>query len=94
MKLIHDAEFVNLYQPRITKYNDDDLARVVHSFSKGICKINFTFDKCLENRIKSQTRDDRGKRMRILIRKDTPLCEDFNAGTRNNDNKTDVEKAS
>ena len=51
MKLIHDAEFVNLYQSKTTRtcgdYYDDELFKVFPSLSNGLWRTNFTFDKCL-----------------------------------------------
>ena len=39
--------------------------------------MDFVSDRYLENSIKTQTRGGRGKGVRISVRKDTPLCEDF-----------------
>ena len=94
VKVIDGTTFVNIYRPRTSKtlgeYCDDDLVKAVYSFSKGADRMDFVFGRYLENSIKTQTREGRGKGMRILVRRDTPLCEDFKTFMRDSDNKAEV----
>ena len=77
MKVIDETAFVNIYQPRISKtfgeYCDDDLVKVVYSFSKGADRMDFVFNKHLEKSIATQTYEGRGKGMHISVRRDTLL---------------------
>ena len=52
---------------------NDELVKAVYSFSKGVDRMDLVFDRYLENNIKTQTREGRGKGMRISVWKDTPL---------------------
>ena len=52
--------------------------------------MDFIFDRYLENSIKTQSREGRGKGMRISVRRETPLCGDFKTFMRDSDNKTEM----
>ena len=80
MKRIDRTAFVNVYRSRTSKmfgeYYDDELVKVVYSFSEEVDRMDFVFDRYLENSIKRQAREGRGKGMRISVGRDTPLSED------------------
>ena len=94
MKRIDGTAFVNVYRSRTSKmfgeYYDDELVKVVYSFSEEVDRMDFAFDRYLENSIKTQAREGRGKGMRISVRRDTPLCEDFKTFMRDSDNKAEL----
>ena len=77
MKRIDRTAFVNVYQPRTSKtfgkYCDDELVKIIYSYSEGVDRMDFVLDGYLENSIKTQIREGRGKRMRISVRRDTPF---------------------
>ena len=77
MKRIDRTAFVNIYLPRTSKkfgkYCDNELVKVVYSFSEGVDRIDFVLDGYLENSIKTQIREGRGKGMRISVRRDIPF---------------------
>ena len=77
MKVIDGTAFVNICRPRTSKtfgeYCDDDLVKVVYSFSKGADRMDFVFNRHLENSITIQTCEGRGKGMHISVRRDTLL---------------------
>ena len=52
--------------------------------------MDFVSGSYLENSIKTQTLEGRGKVMSISVRRDTPLCEDFKTFIRDSDNKTEL----
>ena len=86
MKVIGGTAFVKIYQPKKLKafreYCDDELVKVVYSFSEGVDRMDFVFDRYLKNSIKTQNSEDRKKEMRISVRRDTLFCEDFKQITR------------
>ena len=55
MKRIDWTAFVNIYRPSTLKafgkYCDDELVKVVYSFSEGVERMDFVLDGCIENRI-------------------------------------------
>ena len=51
--------------------------------------MHFVFDRYLENRIKTQTREGRGKGSCISVSGDTPLCVHFKT-FRDSDNKAEL----
>ena len=52
--------------------------------------MDFVFDKYLENSIKTQTREGRGKRIPISVRRDTPLREDLKTFMTDSYNKAEL----
>ena len=86
MKVIGGTVFVKIYRPKKLKafreYCDDELVKVVYSFSEGVDRMDFVFDRYLKNSIKTQNSEDRKKEMRISVRRDTLFCEDFKQITR------------
>ena len=94
MKVIDGTAFFNIYLPRTSKtfgeYCDDELIKVVYSFSERVDSMDFIFDRYLENSIRMQSREGRGKGMRISVRRETPLCGDFKTFMRDSDNKTEI----
>ena len=93
MKRIDGTAFANLYWPRTSKtfgeHCNDELVKVVYSFSEGTDRMHFVFDRYLENRIKTQTREGRGKGSCISVSGDTPLCVHFKT-FRDSDNKAEL----
>ena len=93
MKRIDGTAFANLYWPRTSKtfgeHCNDELVKVVYSFSEGTDRMHFVFDRYLENRIKTQTREGRGKGSCISVSGDTPLCVQFKT-FRDSDNKAEL----
>ena len=92
MKRFDGTAFVNIYWPRTSKtfgeHCNDELIKVVYSFSEGTDRMHFVFDRYLENRIKTQNREGRGKGRCISVRRDTPLCVHFKT-FRDSDNKAE-----
>ena len=88
MKVIDGTAFVNIYLPRTSKTFGE--YKVVYSFSERVDSMDFIFDRYLENSIKMQFREGRGKGMRISVRRETPLCGDFKTFMRDSDNKTEM----
>ena len=93
MKRIDGTAFANLYWPRTSKtfgeHCNDELVKVVYSFSEGTDRMHFVFDRYLENRIKTQTREGRGKGSCISVSGNTPLCVHFKT-FRDSDNKAEL----
>ena len=94
MKRIDRTAFVNVYRSRTSKmfggYYDDELVKVVYSFSEEVDRMDFVFDRYLENSIERQAHEGRGKRMRISVGRDTPLSEDSKTFMRDSDNKAEL----
>ena len=65
MKVIDGTAFVDIYRPKTSKtfgeYCDDELIKVIYSFSERVDRMDFVFDRYLENSMKARTRDSRGK---------------------------------
>ena len=94
MKAIDGTAFDNRYRPRTSKtfgdYCDDEPVKVVYSFSKGIDRMSFVFDRYLKNSIKKQLPDSKGNGMPISVRRDTSLIGDFMIFMRDNENKVEL----
>ena len=58
--------------------------------SVGVDGMDFVFDRYLENSIKTQTREGRGKRISISVRRDTPLREDLKTFMTDSYNKAEL----
>ena len=56
----------------------------------GVSRLDFVFDTYIADNLKSQTRESRGKRIRIVVRKETPVCKKFQDFMRNDQNKTEL----
>ena len=96
MKVIDGAAFVNMNRPKSSttygKYCEDELLSKLKFTSQNTKKLDLVFDVYNENSLKSQTRENRGGRMRISVGKDTPICKDFQKFMRNDTNKTELFK--
>ena len=94
MKVIDGTEFNNSFWPRTSKtfgdYCDDEPVKVVYSFSKGIDRMSFVFDRYLKNSIKKKIPDSKGNGMPISVRRDTSLIGDFMIFMRDNENKVEL----
>ena len=94
MKVIDGAAFVNIYQPKISnnfgEYCYDEITKRVYTISQHLDRLDFVFDTYQHNSIKTQTRENRGTGMRVLVRRDTPMCRKFQDFMRNSDNKTEL----
>ena len=96
MKVVDEAAFVNMNRPKSSttygKYCEDELLSKLKFTSQNTKKLDLVFDVYNENSLKSQTRENRGGRMRISVGKDTPICKDFQKFMRNDTNKTELFK--
>ena len=96
MKVIHRAAFVNMNRPKSSttygKYCEDELLSKLKFTSQNAKRLDLVLDVCNENSLKSQTREKRGREMRISVPKDTPTCKDFQKFMRNDTNKMELFK--
>ena len=94
MKVIDGTEFNNSYWPRTSKtfgdYCDDEPVKVVYSFSKGVDRMSFVFDRYLKNSIKKQISDSKGNGMPISVRRDASLIGDFMIFMRDIESKVEL----
>ena len=94
MKAIDGTAFDNRYRPRTSKtfgdYCDDEPVKVVYSFSKGVDRMSFVFDRYLKDSIKKQIPDGKRNGMPISVRRDTSLLGDFMIFMRDNENKVEM----
>ena len=91
MKVINGASFVNMHPPRSSKLIGeycDELKQKVEKLAKGVQRLDMVFDVYREKRLKTQTRDARGKGIRVAVRKETLMPKDFHSFIRNCMNKT------
>ena len=56
----------------------------------GVSRLDFVFDTYIADSSKSQTRESRGKGIRIVVRKETPICKKFQDFMWNDQNKTEL----
>ena len=93
VKVIDGAAFVNINMPRSSKtlgeYCEDELIGKIKSMSQNTQRLDFVFDTYKTDSIKSETRGNRGKGIRVAVRTETPIMERFQEFMRNNENKTD-----
>ena len=92
-KIIDGAAFVNMNMPR--KSNTlgeyiDELAEKINSYCKNTGRVDVVFDTYLPDSIKSETRENRGSGMRVIVKDTTPLPRKFSDFMRNDENKTEL----
>ena len=96
MKVIDGAAFINMNGPKSLttygKYCEDELLSKLKFTSQNTKRLDLVFDVYNENSLKSKTRENRGGGMRISVRKDTPICKDFQNFMRNDTNKKELIK--
>ena len=96
MKVIDGAAFVNMNPPRSSSpygnYCEEELFRRIRYASQHTERLDIIFDVYQENSLKSQTRENRGEGIRGSVRKDTPICKNFQKFMRNDSNKTELFK--
>ena len=96
MKVIDGAAFVDMNRPKSSttygKYCEDELLSKLKFTSQNTKRLDLVFDVYNENSLISQTRENRGGGMRISVRKDTPICNDFQKFMRNDTDKTELFK--
>ena len=95
-KVIDGVAFVNMNRPKLSttywKYCEDELLSKLKFTFQNTKRLDLVFDVYNENSLKSQTRENRGGEIRISVRKDTPICKDFQKFMRNETNKTELHK--
>ena len=70
----------------------DELKQKVEKLKRGVQRLDMVFDVYREKRLKTQTRDARGKGIRVAVRKETLMPKDFHSFIRNCMNKTELFK--
>ena len=83
-----------MHQSRTSKtfeeYCHGELVKVVYSFSEGVYRMYFVFNRYLDNSIKIKKREGRGKGMPISVRRDTPLCKNFKTFMRDSNSRAEM----
>ena len=91
-KIVDGAAFVNINQPKTStafeEYCFKEIPQQVRRMAHGVSRLDFVFDSYIADSLKSQTRESRGKGIRIVVRKETPICKKFQDFMRNDQNKT------
>ncbi len=94
MKMIDGAAFVHMNPPKSSStygnYCQVELFRKIRYASRHTERLDIVFDFYQENSLKSQTRENRGEEIRVSVRKDTPICKNFQKFMRNDRNKTEL----
>jgi hypothetical protein len=96
MKVIDGAAFVHMHPPRSSStygnYCDEELFRKIKYAFQHTERLDIIFDVYRENSLKCQTRENRVEEIIISVRKDTPICKNFQKFMRNDSNKTELFK--
>lgn len=94
MKVIDGAALINMNPPRASKSFGEycgEIATKVKNFGKnGVKRVDLVFDIYKNNSLKSQTRENRGKGARVVVRENTPIPNDFHKFLRNDENKNEL----
>ena len=80
MKVVNGPAFVNMNPPKSSRTFGDyyeELKQKVSNITYDVQRLDLVFDIYLRNSLKIQTRDKRGKGIRVPVRKDTPLLKEF-----------------
>ena len=93
----YEAAFVYLNRSKSSttygKYCEDELLSKLKFTSQNTKRLDLVFDVYNKNSLKSQTKENRGGEMRISVRKDTPICKDFQKFMRNDTNKMELQSS-
>ena len=80
-KIVDGAAFVNINQPKTSttfeEYCFKEITQQVRRMAHGVSRLDFVFDTYIADTLKSQTRESRGKGIRIVVRKETPIWKKF-----------------
>ena len=87
-KIIDGAAFVNMNMPRksetLGEYSDE-LAEKINTYCRNTGRVDVIFDTHLPDSIKSETRENRGSGMRVIVKDATPIPRKFSNFMRNDD---------
>ena len=94
VKVVNDTAFVNMHQSILSrifgKYCREEFRKKIVSLTYNIVRIDFVFDTYLPSNIKTQTRESRGARMRVSVRKEKLLCNKFQGFLGNSKSKIEL----
>ena len=94
MKVIDAAAFVNMNPPISSKDFSEYCKEVEHKVTslgkEQIERIDLVFDIYKQDSLKSQTRENRGKGARTVVKGNTPIPKDFHSFLRNDENKNEL----
>lgn len=94
-KIIDGAAFVNIHTPKSSRtfgdYCSVEVMERVGRLSQDVARLDFVFDT-YKSDIKGEARENRGKGIRISVRKETPICRRFQDFIRHDDNKSELFK--
>ena len=80
-KIIDEAAFIKINTPKMSstfrEYCSVEVMKKVCQISQGIVRLDFVFDTYKSDSIEGQTRENRGKGIRISFRKKTEYADDF-----------------
>ena len=94
VKIVDGAAFVNINQPKTStafeEYCFKEIPQQVRRMAHGVSRSDFVFDTYIADSFKFQTRESRGKGIRIVVTKETPICKKFQDFMQNDQNKTEL----
>ena len=92
--IIDGPAFVHMHPPRSSKtygqYCEEEVQSKLCSILSQVSRVDIVFDIYKKTTLKSQTRENRGKGVRVSVRKDTPVVKNFNEFLRDDENKTEL----
>ena len=95
-KTIDGPAFININTPKTSRafreYCSVQVTEKVRQILQCVVRLDFVFDTYKSDSIKEQTRENRGKSIRISVRKETPICRQFQDFMRHDANKTELFK--
>ena len=68
----------------------DELAEKINTYCRNTGRVDVVFDTYLSDSIKSETRENRGFGMCVIVKDATPIPRKFSDFMRNDENKTDL----
>ena len=82
MKVVDGPAFVNMNTPKSSRTFGDyckELKQKASNIASDVQRLDLVFDIYYPNSLKTQTREKRGKGIRVSVQKDTPLLKNFNS---------------
>jgi len=79
--------------PRESKVFEEycgELKKKLEKIGRNVQRVDMVFEVYREDSFKSQTRESRGKGLRVAVRKNTPIPKDFQKFLREDDNKSEL----
>ena len=92
--IIDGPAFVHMHPPRSAKtygqYCEEEIPSSLTKLTSQVSRVDIVFDICKETTLKSQTRENRGKGIRVSVRQDTPVVKNFKEFLRDDENKREL----